>query len=111
MSIACFGASVTQQKKGYCFYLEKLFKKNINKLGFGSEHILYGGIVHINNVLKYKPSLCFIDWFSTGWICANKKTVSALDTIKYKFSINNCKIIFLFFPRKDHHEEYIFIIL
>ena len=32
-------------------------------------------------------------------------TISALDTIKYKFSISNSKIIFLFFPRKDHTER------
>lgn len=105
MSISCFGASVTQQKKGYSFYLQKLFKKNINVHGFGSEHIVYGGIVHINKVLKYKPSLCFIDWFSTGYKSLDKKTISALETIKYKFSINNCKIVFLFFPRKYHNER------
>tara|TARA_B110000879_G_C11131013_1_gene496017 strand:- start:396 stop:1265 length:870 start_codon:yes stop_codon:yes gene_type:complete len=105
MSISCFGASVTQQQKGYSFYLQKLLKKNINVHGFGSEHLVYGGMVHINKVLKYKPSLCFIDWFTTGWISTDEITITALDTIKYKFSISNCKIIFLFFPRKDHHQR------
>jgi len=108
MSISCFGASITKQKKGYAFYLQKLFKKNINTHGFGSEHLVYGGVVHIDKVLKNKPSLCFIDWFTTGWVdkpVLKEKNILALETIKYKFSINNCKIIFLFLPKKDHHDR------
>ena len=104
MKIACFGASVTQQKTGYWYYLQKLFKTNINIYGFGGEHLVYGGVVHINKVLYHNPSLCFIDWFTTGYKNTDEETILALDTIKYKFTINNCKIIFLFFPRKDHNE-------
>lgn len=109
MKIACFGASVTQQYKGYSFFLGKHLNQNISVHGFGSEHIVYGGIVHIDKVLESKPSLCFIDWFSTGWIMTNEKTIHALDTIKYKFSKNNCKMIFLFLPRKDHDQRIPFV--
>ena len=108
MSISCYGASVTAQKTGYAFYLQKLLKKKINVHGFGGEHIVHGGVVHINEVIKHNPSLCFIDWFSTGFLSTDKKIIVALDTIKYKFTTNNCKIIFLFLPRKDHNKRIIF---
>ena len=37
MKISCFGASVTQQKKGYCYFLEFLFNVKINNFGYGSD--------------------------------------------------------------------------
>lgn len=102
MKISCFGASVTQQKKGYCHSLEYLFNVKINNFGYGSEHIFPSGITHINEVLKSEPDLCFIDWFSTGYETLGDEVLITLDTIKYKFSKANCKLIFLFFPRNDH---------
>lgn len=105
LKISCFGASVTQQAKGYVFYLEQLFKSKINAHGFGSEHLCYSGVIHINKVLNFKPEICFIDWFSTGNLKINENNTMMLDTIKYKFATNNCKIIFLFFPLKETGER------
>lgn len=102
MTISCFGASVTAQKNGYPVYLEKKFNQKVNAYGYGSEHLVYSGMIHIDKVLQSQPSICFIDWFTTGWLSKCEKTITALNTIKYKFSINNCKLIFLFLPRKDH---------
>lgn len=103
--ISCFGASVTQQKTGYVFYLEKLFKSKINKHGFGSEHLCYSGVTRINEVLQNNPEICFIDWFSSGTYNIDEITITMLDTIKYKFTSNNCKLIFLFFPNQKHNER------
>lgn len=99
MSIACFGASVTQQNNGYSDKLSILFKKKINKFGYGGEHLFPSGMIFIDEVLKTNPNVCFIDWFSTGYLNLDNNTIDALNTINYKFSKANCKLIFLFFYR------------
>lgn len=105
MVIAFFGASVTQQKNGYVSHFLKNIKETVMTYGYGSMHLKYAGVCMINNVLECKPNIVFIDWFSTGYINTNDETINCLDTIVSVFSKNNIKLIFLFFPRKDHNER------
>lgn len=101
-TISFFGASVTQQHNGYAYYLSKKLKCKPHIFGYGSTHLHDAGIIYIDEVLKIKPNICFIDWFSTGYRTFNDDTIKYIDTIVYKFSTQNCKLIFLFFPRKDY---------
>lgn len=52
--------------------------------------------------LKNKPNYCFIDFFSTKHNCMHEIFVECLETIVYKFTKSNCKLIFLFFLHKQH---------
>uniref|UniRef100_A0A6C0C488 SGNH/GDSL hydrolase family protein n=1 Tax=viral metagenome TaxID=1070528 RepID=A0A6C0C488_9ZZZZ len=114
MNISCFGASVTQQKNGYVDFLSNKFNTPINKHGYGGNHLFPCGVSKIVEVLEQNPNVCFIDWFSTGLMHPNdySKIIKALDTFKYMFSHNNCKLIFLFFPAQRHENRinfYIFL--
>ena len=102
MKIACFGASVTKQRNGYVDFLSKKFDCYVKKFGYGSQHLCEAGICYINDVLDCKPDICFIDWFTTGWTSTSNDTIDYLDTIVHKFSNSNCRLIFLFLPRRDH---------
>ena len=102
MKIAFFGASVTQQKTGYVFELCKLNTNNyqIHKFGYGGMHISDASVVFINNVIKVNPDICFIDWFSTGWIESNDDLVKKyIDNMLLKLTEIKCKVVFLFLPR------------
>ena len=105
MKIACFGASVTEQKNGYVNYLSKKFNCDVKKFGYGSQHLDGAGVCYINDVLECKPDICFIDWFSTGFTTTDDNTIDYLNTIVYKFSKSNCKLIFLFLPKEDHDKR------
>lgn len=62
------------------------------------------GISKIDNICKLNPSIIFLDWFSTAWICIKTNTLyDYLDCIVRKLLIKNNKtqIIFLLFDRKD----------
>lgn len=96
--IAAYGASVTEQENGYADYLARKFGQKIKKFGYGGMHLPDAGMCFIDDVIKYKPNLAFIDWFSTGYMEISEKTISCLDTILYKFSLHNCAIVFLFMP-------------
>jgi hypothetical protein len=96
--IACFGASVTQQKNGYAHQLKNFFEC-VDIYGYGAEHIFPGAIIHLDTVLQNKPDILFIDWFSTGYTNQNENTLAALHTLLLKA---NCYLIFLFLPREDH---------
>jgi len=109
--IAVYGASITQQKNGYARQLSSKLDETVQIFGYGGMHIKDAGISFIDKVLEVKPSYCFIDWFSTGYKDTNKETMEYIDTIIYKFTTNNCKLIFLFFPRTDdegREEFYLF---
>jgi len=104
-NISFFGASVTQQKFGYTYYLDQLLNVSTSTFGFGSCHLNDAGICKIDVVLGSKPTYCFIDWFSTAYNSIDDNTLEYIDTIIYKFSSANCKLIFLFLPRVDHNER------
>lgn len=102
MKICCFGASVTAQKEGYVFYLGKLMPKDtIIQLGYGAQHIHPAGVCHLEKVVEKQPNLCFVEWFVTGYQAQNQTTIDSINTIVYKLSEINCKIVFLFLPKKN----------
>lgn len=104
-NIAFFGASITQQQQGYWYHFGlKNPEFNIKSFGFGSMHLNDAGISYIDDVLKFNPEYCFIDWFSTGYIKYNEdkfdEIVEYINTIIHKFYKNNTKLVFLTFPDK-----------
>jgi len=103
--ITVFGASLTQQKTGYASYLSSKLNQPVKVFGYGGMHLKDAGICFIDKVLEVNPSYCFIDWFSTAYKDTNKETIEYIDTIIHKFTINKCKLIFLFFPRTDDSER------
>ena len=104
--IAAFGASVTEQEKGYADQLAKKLGVKIKKFGYGGMHLPDAGVCFIDKVLPYKPNLCLIDWFSTDYRECSEKTLQCIDTILYKFSQIHCAVVFLIFPerRTDGHQ-------
>jgi len=101
--ISFFGASVTQQRNGYAVILsKKLLDTESHIFGYGGNHISDAGICFIDNILKTNSNYCFIDFFSTGYVSISESTIEYLDTIVYKLTKSNCKIIFLFLLRRDH---------
>ena len=103
--IAIFGASVTQQKKGYAVKLKSKLEEKVKIYGYGGMHLSDAGICFLDNIIKERPRYCFLDWFTTGYLKSNDKTKEYLDTIIYKFSQVNCKLIFLFLPHRQHKER------
>lgn len=99
--IAFFGASVTLQKSGYAKVLQQMLNDDVEIFGYGGMHLNDAGICFIDDVLAVKPSLCFIDFFSTVYTEETDLTKEYIDTIIYKFSSIGCKLIFLFFPKKE----------
>ena len=94
-----FGASVTKQKTGYAYILKRLFEKdnyNTHIFGFGGMHLNNAGICMIDQIISKNPKYCFIDLFVTLYDKIDRNTIEYLDTIIYKFSKINCKLIFLF---------------
>ena len=104
--ISFFGASVTQQINGYAKKLSyKLIDDDVHIFGYGGNHINDAGICFIDNVLNKNSNYCFIDFFSTAYTKTDEDTIEILDTIVYKLTQNNCKIIFLFFLNIAHNER------
>jgi len=105
MKIGFFGASVTAQKTGYAQLLSKKLNEEgteTHVFGYGGNHIDDAGICMIDNVIEKKCDYCFIDFFSTSYCLTNERTIENLNTIVYKFTKANCKLIFLFLLMEDH---------
>ncbi len=103
--IAIFGASVTHQKDGYAVKLKSMFRDNVYIYGYGGMHLNDAGICFIDEVLQKDPSYCFIDWFSTDYNITDENTIEYIETLIHRFSEKECKLIFLFFPRKDYEKK------
>lgn len=104
--ISFFGASVTEQKNGYAVQLsKKLLNTETHIFGYGGNHIDDAGICFIDNILKTNPNYCFIDFFSTAYVSISDSTIEYLDTIVYKLTKSNCKIIFLFLLCANHNNR------
>ena len=104
--ISFFGASVTVQKNSYARILTKKLKCQSNIFGYGGCHLPDAGMIYIDDVLKIKPEICFIDWFSTGYRTFDENTIKKyMNTIVYKFSKQNCKLIFLFLPNRNYSQS------
>jgi hypothetical protein len=116
LNISFFGASVTAQKTGYVHYFCEAFNQdykeaNISQHGYGSMDIRTAGICYIDDILRYNPSYCFIDWFSTTYIAKEQELLSYLDNFRYKFINNDCQIIFLLFGGNKSHMSDIRLIM
>jgi hypothetical protein len=98
MKIICYGASLTTQKNGYAVYLKKLFGDDyeVSQISYAGMALCNAGVIFVDEVIKQKPDICFVDWFSPAYEIVEP---SYLDTLIYKFHEINCKPIFLFF---DH---------
>jgi hypothetical protein len=102
-TVGVFGASVTKQKDGYAYILsEKINIKHDHIFGYGGMHIDDAGICFLDNVVETRSDYCFIDFFSTDYTFTTQLTIDCLDTIVYKFTSNNCKLIFLFLLNGNH---------
>lgn len=95
---AFFGASVTKQNDSYADKLMINLGKEYQKFGYGSMHLNDAGICFVEEVVNYKPDICFIDWFSTANTNYGNDISIYLDAILYKLLNNNIKPIFLLFP-------------
>ena len=109
MKYAAFGASVTQQKTGYCYYIRKLFNIDIKAFGYGAQQIWDAGIIYIDRIIEYNPDILLIDWFSGFYKDPNidlytSRVKVSIETILYKLNKINCKPIFLFFPYLHRNE-------
>jgi len=109
MKYAAFGASVTQQKTGYCYYIQKLFNINIEVFGYGAQQIWDAGIIYIDKVVEYNPDVLLIDWFSgfhknTDINICTSNIKASIETILYKLNKIKCKPIFLFLPYLHRNE-------
>lgn len=97
--IAFYGASVTQQRKGYADCFAKLSKAKVQKFGFGGMHLSDAGICFVDKVVKVCPDICFVDWFSTWYMNQDDKFNFYIDAIVEKLQKIDCRVIFLFFPQ------------
>lgn len=105
-TICIFGASVTQQQSGYAVKLKDMMTTtNVHILGYGGNHLGDAGVCFLDNVIKIKPTYCFIDFFSTAYVKTDNLTTEYLDTIVYKLTNVKCRIVFLFMVRQDHDDE------
>jgi len=106
--LAVFGASLTQQKTGFAIKLKSKMNQPVQIFGYGGMHLIDAGICFVDKILEKQPSHCFVDWFSTAYKDTDKRTIDCIDTIIYKFTKSQCKLVFLFFPRKDdiNREEF-----
>lgn len=102
MSIAFFGASITQQKSGYVSRFKELNPNFIiNQFGYGGMNIRDGGIIYIDEVIPSNPKYCFLDWFSPECYRPPEKINIYVDVLVEKLLSIDCYPIFLFFYRKD----------
>ena len=105
LKIAFYGASVTQQRNGFVEHFSKIAHKKVLKFGFGGMHLSDAGICFVDNVVKAKPDICFVDWFSTSYSNQDGKFNLYLDAIVEKLQKNGCRVIFLFLTNNRGLEE------
>lgn len=105
--ICFFGASVTAQESGYAKVLSDKWKKSSRcyTFGYGGMYPDDAGICYIDKVLEKHPDVCFIDWFSTDYNKCDEKTIEYLDTIVYKFTRAECKLVFLFMQYRNNPDK------
>lgn len=106
--ICIFGASVTQQKKGYATFIKNHSDEEVRIFGYGGMHLNDAAICFVDNVLKDKPSYCLFDWFSTGYNITDHKTIMYIDVLINKCVEIECIPFFLFFAFKDSPEKVLF---
>ena len=95
--ICFFGGSVTEQTTGYanCISINIINEYNVTILGFGSHGLNNAGILFIDDIVKQKPDLCVIQFFSNG----SKQVIEDIDCISVianKLITIKCIPIFFF---------------
>ena len=105
LKIAFYGASVTQQQNGFVEHFSRLTHTKVLKFGFGSMHLCDAGICFVDKVVKSRPDICFVDWFSTWYANQDGKFSFYLDAITEKLQKTGCRVIFLFLPNNRGLEE------
>lgn len=106
--ISIFGASVTQQKKGFAYRLKEKLGQDVQVFGYGGMHLNNAGVCYLDKIVDAKPSYCLIDWFSTDYNLIDQKTEEYIDTIISKLIRIKCKPIFLFLPFRNNDKKIIF---
>lgn len=100
--VAFFGASVTAQKNGYVDYFHKLNPDLcVKKYGFGAMNLNEAGIIYIDDVLRFYPNICFLDWFTCSYFNEDGFIERYISTIVGKLHNIKCRAILLFLPFKD----------
>lgn len=97
--ICFFGASVTQQKTGYSKAYSDLYGSEINPIhifGYGGMTVFNAGICFIDKIIKIKPTYCFIEFFSVACLILDNLFFECIDTLVYKLTCINCRLVFLF---------------
>ena len=105
LKIAFYGASVTQQGNGFVDYFSRIANIKVLKFGFGGMFLRDAGVCFVDKVIKSKPDICFVDWFSTDYINQDGKFNLYIDTITEKLQRIGCRVIFLFFPNNRNSAE------
>ena len=107
MRIAFFGASVTAQGKesGYFVQLEEILRCKatdepctIERFPFPACHLDDAGFFHISDVISANPSICFLEWNTTGLGSFNPNKLSF---IIGSLVSNRILPVFLILPRVD----------
>lgn len=104
MKITFYGASVTAQSgtSGYVNALTKMLKNNggfqIRGIGYGACHFGDAGFYRIGEVLKDKPSICILEWNTTGQGEFNQLK---LNSVIYDLVRANIFVGLLILPRKN----------
>lgn len=102
-TICFFGASVTAQKTGYAYVFKQLLADDnydVHVFGYGSMHLCDAGVCFLDAVIEKKPNYCFIDWFSTGFMCSETNYLYAhLDAIVLNLHNIRAVPVFLLFDR------------
>jgi hypothetical protein len=107
MNVSFYGASVTKQKDGMAEYF-KLNNPEFNVFihGYGGMFLKDAGMCFIDDVLENKPDYCFIDWFSPLPLAPSEEDlIDYLDTLVYRFTKENCILIFILLYRYDVYRE------
>ena len=103
--IVFYGASVTQQRNGFVECFAKISSSKVWKFGFGGMHLSDAGICFVDKVVKSKPEICFVDWFSTAYSNQDSNLELYIDAIAEKLLKIDCRVIFLFLPNKRNAKE------
>ena len=104
--IGCFGASLTQQPRGYVYYLkQELFNHSISSYPYGGMHLNDAGSFYIDTVVANNLDYLVIDWLSTGYTSCDKNHVELIENIILKCHKNKIIPIFIIPYRTDNDKR------
>lgn len=93
--ISFYGASVTAQKDGYVYELQKIMENwEIEKYGFPGSGI---NLCKLDLVLKNKPSIVFLQWSLHGY----SGKISVIKNLVWRIVNSSAIPVFIHMPRSD----------